>query len=124
MLLAGPCDVQRGFDKTLRPHPECGVIVRCTTEQGVALLQEALAILAHLHKGWLQAGNTTVDQQSSAGRSAFNDVQRAWMERHGSKIGGELVAVFGLLPIDHETASTGREGNSQFTLPLQFRGCH
>src|SRR5215470_15681769 len=98
--------------------------VRGTTEQSVTLFQEALAILAHLYEGRLQAGNTTIDLQSSAGRSAFNDVQCAWMERHCSNIGGEPLAVFGFLTIDHEAASTGREGNSQFTLPLQLRCCH
>ena len=116
--------MQRNLNKTLRPHPKSGVAVRCTTQQGVALLQEALAILADLHEGRLQTGNTTVDQQSSAGRSAFDHVQCAWMERHRSKIGRELLEVFGLLPIDHKAASTGREANRQFTLPLQFRGCH
>jgi hypothetical protein len=125
VLLACLCYIQRDLDKTLRPYAKGSAALACRgTQEGVALLQETLAILAHLHEAWLQASNTTVDQQSSAGRSTFDDVQRTRMECHRSKIGCELLGVFGLLPIDHEAASTGQEGNSQLTLPLHLRCCH
>src|SRR5262245_57914252 len=116
--------MQRDLNKTFRPHLESGTVAGRATEQGVALLQETLGVLTHLHESWLQAGNVAVNEYPSTRCSAFDDVQRTGMERHCSKIGGELLDVFGLLTIDHQTASTGQKGNRQFTLPLHLRSCH